>query len=87
MLFHDDLSACLVTNIFIRVLCMMRTLTFQLCASHLMLCTLMHVKKIKLYFVLLEFCMPKCKSAKPDSLCYNNILASALQSSVIRTTP
>ena len=30
--------------------------------------------------------MPKCKAANPDSLCYNHILASALQSSVIRTS-
>lgn len=66
---------------------MYRTMAFLLCASCFMLWTLMHVRRIKLYFVLLEFCMPKYKSANSGSLYYNHILGSALQSSVIRTTP
>ena len=77
---------CKFGHIFIRVVCMYRTLALLLCASPIMLWTLMHVKKMKFYFVPLEFCMPKCEVANPVSLCYNRILASPLQSSVITTT-
>jgi len=62
------------------VLCMYKVLAFLLCAG-----PVIHVRKIKLYFVSLEFCMPKCKYANPDSLSYNHILASALQSRITPT--
>ena len=45
---------------------------FCVCTEHWHSCFI-QVRKIKLYFVLLEFCMLKCKSASPDSLCYNHI--------------